>query len=71
MTEPIKPKNTPITGAQLGEAPPPDSNEVFGNPRSFPFLWKRNQKPIPGEADVRPPTTRFPGQIKPQTEPEG
>jgi len=69
MTEPIKPKNTPITAAQLGEAPPPDDNEVFGNPRSFPFLWKRGPKP--GPPTVRQPSTQFPGQIKPKIEPEG
>lgn len=69
MSEPAK-KPSPITGAQLGEAPPPDDNEVFGNPRSFPFLWKRSRGPVEGEADIRKPTTQFPGQTTPK-QPEG
>jgi hypothetical protein len=63
-----EPKPTPITGALLGEAPPPDDNEVFGNPRSFPMLWKKTKSPVaPRTVEVN-----FPGKTPTNNQiPEG
>jgi hypothetical protein len=47
MNEP-NPKATPPAAIPYKEEPPvhpAHDNEVFGNPRSFPFLWKRPAKP--------------------------
>jgi len=67
MSDQSKPRNPPITAAPLGEAPPPDANEVFGDTRNFPFLWRRTPQPGP----TRKIPDHFPGQSKPPPMPEG
>ena len=45
---------TPIA---IQEAAPADANEVFGNPRNFPMLWKKAKKP---DQTIRQADTVFP-----------
>ena len=55
MNEETK-KAMPGSPVPLKEQPPADSNEVFGNTRNFPFLWRKvNKQQPPREADPRFP----------------
>ena len=57
MSEPPKTKTVSGTPVPIREAPPVafgHDNEVFGNPRSFPFLWKQSKKPTPNIAQPDP-----------------
>jgi hypothetical protein len=59
------PKDKPMSGSPvpIGEAAPPDANEVFGNPRNFPFLWVKGKPNTP----IRSPDVQFPAT--PTTQP--
>lgn len=55
MSEETK-KVIPGATVPISEAPPPDANEVFGNPRNFPFLWVKGKPNLP----IRQPDVQFP-----------
>ena len=57
MSEPIKVKTMGGTPIAIQEAAPADANEVFGNPRNFPMLWKKAKKP---DQTIRQADTVFP-----------
>jgi len=59
MSEPVKFKTMGGTPVPIQEAAPADANEVFGNPRNFPMLWKKTKKSDPTirQADTVFPTT--------------
>jgi hypothetical protein len=66
MSEPEKPKTMGGTPVPIQDAPPPDANEVFGNPRNFPMLWKRTKLPNPVIKDPAPQFPTTPTIVKPK-----
>ena len=60
MSESPKTKTVSGTAIPIKEAPPVSfghDNEVFGNPKSFPFLWKQSKRP---NTNIPQPDPEFP-----------